>query len=371
MLRSMDVERSLNIGEVRALAQERLPVEVYEYVAGGAADEVTAAENVAAFTRYRLRPRVLVDVSSIDLGSALLEAPVSMPVGLAPCGWQRFLHPEGEIATARAAGRAGVPLCVSTVATATLEDVADAYRGAGGSVAWFQLYVNQNRHLVEHMLARAATAGYQAVVVTVDLPVGGLREHELRHELELGDGIEPANFRAFAEEQSPLEFMHGFTDPAITWSDLAWIRQTAGLPVVVKGLLTAEDARLAVEHGAGGIVVSNHGGRQLDRTPASVDVLEEIVAAVDGDVEIYLDGGIRRGTDVLVALCLGARAVFVGRPYLWGLGAAGERGVERVLDILRTEVANGMALLGAPRIADLKRAHVTGPGSLPETVVPP
>ena len=355
----MDLERLLNVDEFRALAQEVLSLEVYEYIVGGAADEVTVADNVAAFSRYRLRPRVMVDVSAVQLNSQLLGEPVSLPLGLAPCGWQRFVHADGELAAARAAGAAKVPLCLSTGSTCTLEEVADAYHDAGGSVAWFQLYVNRNRDLVEHLLKRAAAAGYRAVVVTADLPVGGYRERELRHELELRPGIEPANFRAFARGRSPLEFMDGFTDPSLTWSDLAWIHEVSGLPVVVKGLLTADDALLAVEHDVAGIVVSNHGGRQLDRSPASIDVLEEIVNAVDGSAEVYLDGGVRRGTDVLIALALGARAVFVGRPYLWGLAVAGEDGVARVLEMLAKEISNALTLLGVTSVDKVGRAHVT------------
>jgi isopentenyl diphosphate isomerase/L-lactate dehydrogenase-like FMN-dependent dehydrogenase len=357
------VEEFLNVRDFEEAARRTLPVAVYDYVVGGAGDETTAADNVSAFSRYRLRPRVLVDVSVVDTRAQLLGDHAALPLGLAPCGWQRFLHPEAELATARAAGVAGVPLCVSTASTCALDEVADAYHEAGGSAAWFQLYMNKNRDLVEHLLRRAAAAGYRAVVVTADLPVTGYRERELRHELELGDGIEPANFRAFAADRSPLELMEGFTDPSLTWSDLAWIRATSGLPVVVKGLLTAEDAHLAVEHGAAGVVVSNHGGRQLDRSPASVDVLEEVVDAVRGRAEVYLDGGVRRGTDVLIALGLGAHAVFVGRPYLWGLAAGGERGVARVLEILNAEISNAMVLTGVTRVDQIDRAHVRSTGT--------
>jgi 4-hydroxymandelate oxidase len=363
---SEDLDLLLNLREFEDVARHDLPVEVYEYVAGGAADELTAADNIAAFARYRLRPRVMIDVTSVDPTSELLGQTASLPVGLAPCGWQRFLHPDGELASARAAGAASVPLCLSTGSTCTLEEVADAYHDAGGAVAWFQLYVNKDRGLVEHLLHRAAAAGYRAVVVTADLPVGGYRERELRHELELGDGIEPANFRDFVPGRSPLELMNGFTDPSLTWSDLEWIAQESGLPIVVKGLLTAEDAQLAVDHGAAGIIVSNHGGRQLDRTPATIDVLEEVVGSVDGRAEIYLDGGVRRGTDVLVALGLGARAVFVGRPYLWGLAVAGREGVQRVLAILGAELANAMALLGVTGIDHIGREHVRSVAVGPE-----
>jgi 4-hydroxymandelate oxidase len=355
------VDEFLNVHEFEDAARRVLPIAVFEYVVGGAGDETTAADNEAAFSRYRLRPRVMVDVSAVDTGTRLLGERAALPVGLAPCGWQRFLHPEAELASARAAGAANAPLCISTASTCTLEEVADAYHEAGGSVAWFQLYVNKDRDLVEHLLQRAAAAGYRAIVLTADLPVGGYRERELRHELELGDGVEPANFRAFAAERSPLELMEGFTDASLTWADLAWIRATSGLPLVVKGLLTGEDAHLAVEHGAAGVVVSNHGGRQLDRSPASVDALEEVVDAVAGRAEVYLDGGVRRGTDVLIALGLGADAVFVGRPYLWGLAAAGERGVARVLEILEAETSNAMTLTGVTRIDQIVRAHVSSP----------
>jgi isopentenyl diphosphate isomerase/L-lactate dehydrogenase-like FMN-dependent dehydrogenase len=357
----VDLDRLFGVHEFEDLARQALSTEVYCYVAGGAGDELTLAENRAAFSRYRLRPRVLVDVSSLDTSIELLGRRVPLPVGLAPTGWQRFVHSEGELATARAAARVGAPLCLSTGSTFCLEDVAAAHDDAGGGLRWFQLYVNRDRGLVKNLLERAKEAGYEAIVVTADLPVTGYRESELRHELTLSEDVAPANFDAYVRDRSPLDLMEGFTDPSLTWHDLAWIADVAGLPLVVKGVLTAEDARIAVEYGVAGVVVSNHGGRQLDRVPAAVDVLEEVVAAVVGRAEVYLDGGVRRGVDVLTAVALGAKAVFVGRPYLWGLAVAGEAGVVRVFEILREEIENAMALLGVASVDQISRNHVEGP----------
>ncbi|MGI8789790.1 MAG: alpha-hydroxy acid oxidase [Actinomycetota bacterium] len=358
------LERLLGIHEFEALARDQLSAEVHAYVAGGAGDEVTVADNQAAFTRYRLRPRVLVDVSDIDPSAELLGRRVALPVGLAPTGWQRFVHADGELASARAAGICGVPLCLSTGSNFSLEDVAAAHDEAGGVLRWFQLYVNRDRGLVENLLKRSREKGYEAVVVTADLPVLGYRESQFRHEMNPSEDVAPANFDAYARDRSrsSVEFLEGFTDPGLTWGDLPWIAEVSKLPVVVKGVMTAEDARAAIEHGAAGIVVSNHGGRQLDRTSAAIDVLEEVVTAVEGRAEVYLDGGVRRGVDVLTALALGARAVFVGRPYLWGLAVAGEAGVVRVFEILRDEVLNAMALLGVTRLDQIDRTYVCRAG---------
>ncbi|MDQ3661474.1 MAG: alpha-hydroxy-acid oxidizing protein [Actinomycetota bacterium] len=356
----MELEKLFGVHEFESLARDKLSAEVNAYVTDGAGGEVTIAENEAAFSRYRLRPRVLVDVSEIDPSAELLGRRVALPVGLAPTGWQRFVHADGELASGRAAGRCGVPLCLSTASNFSLEDVAAAHEEMGGGLRWFQLYFNRDRGLVENLLHRSKEHGYEAIVVTADLPVLGYRESQFRHEMTPSENVAPANYDAYARDRSlsSAELLEGFTDPSLTWDDLPWIAEVSQLPVVVKGIMTAEDARAAVEHGISGIVVSNHGGRQLDRTSAAIDVLEEVVTAVEGRAEVYLDGGVRRGVDVLTALALGARAVFVGRPYLWGLAVAGEAGVVRVLEILRDEVLNAMALLGVTKLDHVDRTKV-------------
>jgi 4-hydroxymandelate oxidase len=309
---------------------------------------------VAAFGRWRLRPRVLVDVGTIDPSTTLLGARVAMPVGLAPVARQGLLHPDGEVAVARAAARAGVVHCLSTMSSRSLEEVA----AAGSPPRWFQLYVHKDRGVSRSLVERAAAAGYAAIVLTVDFPVPGYREGERRS----GFALEPGglgNFPDLGRGEEFLPLMAALHDQRLTWDDLGWLRGLSTLPLVLKGILTAEDARLAVEHGAAGIVVSNHGGRQLDRTPAAIDALPDVVAAVDGRAEVYVDGGVRRGTDVLVALALGARAVFVGRPHAFALAHGGEAGVGRMLALVRDELENAMALLGTPRLADVARGCVT------------
>jgi 4-hydroxymandelate oxidase len=358
--RPVELEQLLGVHEFETLAREKFSADVHAYVADGAGDEVTATDNMTAFSRYRLRPRILVDVSDVDPSVELLGRRVTLPVGLAPTGWQGFVHADGELASARAAARCGAPLCLSTASNFSLEDVAAAHEEAGGLLRWFQLYFNRDRGLVENLLRRSKEAGYEAVVVTADLPVLGYRESQFRHEMTPSENVAPANFEAYARDRSrsPVEYLEGFTDPSLTWDDLNWIAEVSQLPIVVKGVMTAEDARVCIECGAAGIVVSNHGGRQLDRTSAAIDVLEEVVTAVEGRAEVYLDGGVRRGVDVLTALALGARAVFIGRPYLWGLAVAGEAGVVRVFEILRDEILNAMALLGVTSLSRVDRTYV-------------
>jgi isopentenyl diphosphate isomerase/L-lactate dehydrogenase-like FMN-dependent dehydrogenase len=308
---------------------------------------------VAAFRRRRLRPRVLVDVSTADLSTTLLGTPVSLPVALGPVAYQLMAHPDGEAATARAAAAADVLMILSTFASLPLEEVA----AAGPGPRWFQLYVHRDRAVARDLVQRAAAAGYRAIVLTVDLPIPGYRQRDLRNHLGRPERI--GNFTLPGSHSIPLQtLVAGFSERSLTWDDLAWVRSLAPLPLVIKGILTAEDATLAVEHGADAVVVSNHGGRQLDRVPATIDVLEEIVDAVAGRAEIYLDGGIRRATDVLVALALGARAVFIGRPYLFALAAGGEAGVTRLISLMRDELETAMPLLGVRRLADLTRSHV-------------
>lgn len=309
---------------------------------------MTLRENVAAFARRRLRPRVLVDVSKLDTATTLLGAAVSMPIGIAPTARHRFAHPDAECATAAAAAAAGAVFCASTMSSRSLEEIAGACSGP----RWFQLYTQDNiGPRTEALVRRAEAAGYAAIVLTVDLAVSGRRERELRETFDL-DAPPPANLAGLpveVDDAPPARF---------TWDDLRWLRNVTRLPLVLKGIMTAEDAALAVEHGVGGVWVSNHGGRQLDRAPATIDVLEEVVRAVGGQAEVYLDGGVRRGTDVVTALAFGARAVFIGRPIIYALAVAGAGGVALALELIATETRYAMALLGAPTIASITRAHV-------------
>jgi 4-hydroxymandelate oxidase len=347
----------VSLQDFEALARERMDPGAFAYVAGGAADEVTLRENAAAFARFRLRPRVLVDVARVLPETTLLGTRVTMPVGLAPTARQRLVHPDGELAVARAASAAGVLMVASTMSSYSLEAIAAASSGP----RWFQLYVHKDRGVTRALVERAAASGYGAVVLTVDFPVAGRRERELRDAVD----VEWGGLGNFPEIGAGVEFlplMDALHDQRLVWDDVGWVRSLTPLPLVLKGILTGEDAARAVAHGAAAIVVSNHGGRQLDRTPATIDVLEEVVEAVAGRAEVYLDGGVRRGTDVLVALALGARAVFVGRPHCFALAVGGEAAVAQMLGGLRDELENAMALLGTARPADVERAHVRRAG---------
>lgn len=343
----------VNLRELQDLARPRMEPPAYDYVVGGSWDEITLHENEAAFARRRLLPRVLVDVSRIELSTTMLGRSVSMPLGLAPTAYGRYAHPEGELASARAASAAGVIMCLSTLSSYSLEQVAEA---SGAGPRWFQLYAHRDRERNRALLDRAREAGYSAIVLTVDLPMAGYRERDLRNRLPPPDAL--GNLEVQPTEAEFSDFLRGYNDAGLTWDGLAWLRETARLPLVVKGIMTVADARLAVEHGVDGIVVSNHGGRQLDRAPATLDVLESITEAVAGRLEVYLDGGVRRGTDILMALALGARAVFFGRPYLYGLAVGGEAGVARALSLIRAELETAMVLLGVRSPAEVRRAHL-------------
>ena len=342
----------IRVADFERLARDRVEPSALDYIAGGSWDEVTLRENEAAFARRRLLPRVLTDVSSIDPSVELLGGPVGLPVGLAPTAFGAFAHAEGECAAAAAAFRAGVVYCLSTLSSRSMEDVATAN---GDGPRWFQLYVSPDRGVTRALLARVGAAGYRAIVLTVDLPVPGYRERDIANRLRA-----PAEFGNLdvAGRQDLLAFLATFNDASLSWDDLAWIRSSTELPIAVKGILAPDDARLAVEHGAAAVWVSNHGGRQLDRAPAAIDMLEPVADAVAGRAEIYLDGGVRRGVDVLTALALGARAVFVGRPYLYALAYGGVEGVSSMLRLIRAELVAAMALLGVRRPADVSRAHL-------------
>ena len=349
------MEQLLSLADAERLAEQVVPPDAWGYIAGGAGDERTMRWNRAAFSRYRLRYRVLVDVSAVSTETTVLGTPVSLPVVVAPTAVQALAHEERELGTARGAAAAGTIMCLSTLATATPAEVAAA---APDAPRWLQIYVFRDRAVTDDVVSQAIDAGFSALVLTADLPVVGIRERELRARWDLPELQVPAF--VVARSRTPAdETALRMLDPGVEWSYVTELRERYGLPVVVKGLVTAEDARLACEHGAAGVVVSNHGGRQLDGAVASLDALPEVVEAVAERAEVYLDGGVRRGTDVVTALALGARAVLAGRPVLHGLALGGAEGVQRVLEILRVETENALALLGCRSPAEVTRAHLS------------
>jgi isopentenyl diphosphate isomerase/L-lactate dehydrogenase-like FMN-dependent dehydrogenase len=341
----------VNLSDYEALAKARLDRGALDYYQGGSDDEVTLRANRTAFERLRLRPRVLVDVSACDLRTNVIGIPVSMPILVAPTAAHALAHPDAECATAQAAGAAGTLMVVSSSATRSLEDVA---RAAPGPL-WFQLYIRRLRH-AQALVVRADAAGYRAIVLTVDTPRLGNRERDIRNNFE---GFPTPNYDSDGKDEP-------YMGDTLTWDILDWLRSLTSLPIILKGILTAEDALLAVERGVAGIIVSNHGGRQLDGAVPSIEALPEVIAAVDGRCEVYLDGGIRRGTDVLKALALGARAVLIGRPILWGLAVDGAAGARRVLEILRAELEKAMILAGRPTLASIDRTLVQPAGTVSE-----
>lgn len=359
----------VNVFDLEALARERLSREAYDYYVGGAGEEVTLRENRAAYDRLGIAYRVLVDVSRRELATSVLGQPVSMPVLVAPTAFHRLATPEGEVATARAASAAGTIMILSTLSNSPIEDVVAA---ASGPV-WFQLYVYRDREATEGLVRRAEAAGCRALVLTADAPLLGRRERDIRNGFRLPPGLTVANLLPEGYGKVPpaagdsglAAYFASLLDPALTWRDVAWLRSLTAMPIVVKGIVRPDDALRAAEAGAAGVVVSNHGGRQLDTSPATIDVLPEVadaLAARGHEIEVLMDGGIRRGTDVLKALALGARAVLVGRPVLWGLAAGGEAGAALALRLLRDELDLAMALAGTPRLADVTRDLVRRAG---------
>jgi isopentenyl diphosphate isomerase/L-lactate dehydrogenase-like FMN-dependent dehydrogenase len=350
------IEDLINVGDFERVASEKLDAGALGYFAGGAGDEVTLRDNVEAWRRWRLRPRVLVDVSEVTTSVELLGGPLSMPLLVAPVAYQRLVDPEGEIGMARAAAEAGTVMCLSTLATTRPSELAAAPTGR----RWFQLYCFRDEAVTRALTEEAVDSGFEAIVVTVDAPRGGNRERDRRTGFRIPEGLGvPSVAAAMGVERAvTIEETFALMNPALGWSDLEDLASECGLPVLVKGLLTAEDAELAVEHGAAGVIVSNHGGRQLDCALASGDALPEVVEAVDGRAAVLVDGGIRRGVDVAIALALGADAVLVGRPAIWGLAAAGADGARRVLELLRDELELALALCGCASPADLTRSHV-------------
>jgi isopentenyl diphosphate isomerase/L-lactate dehydrogenase-like FMN-dependent dehydrogenase len=384
---SVNSSQVVNIEDLRRLARQRVPRCVFDYVDGGAEAEVTLAENCRAFREVTLRPRGAVAVGDCDLRTRVLGEELSFPVLLAPVGYCRLMHPAGEAAVARAAGEAGAGYILSTISGHKLEDV----KAVSRSPVWYQLYLLGGREAAEGALERARRAGFSALVITVDTPVAGMRERDVRNGMIellgpslwaklpylpdilahpgwlagfLRDGGVPRLENVVIPGKGAMAMIHvgaALTQAVVTWADLGWIREAWSGPIVVKGLLTGEDARRAVDEGAAAVVVSNHGGRQLDSVSATLRALPEVAAAVNGRIEVLMDGGVRRGSDIVKAICLGARAVLVGRAYTYGLAAGGRAGVARALEILRSGVERTLRLLGCPAVADLDRTYVNAP----------
>ena len=358
----------INLFEYERLARASLPHAAFDYYVSGAHDEITLADNRHAFDRIRMQYRVLVDVSERDASTTVLGSTVRAPILVAPTAFHGMAHPEGELATVRAAGAAGTIMILSSLSNTDVEDVCTAATGP----VWFQLYVYRDRAATEGLVRRAEAAGCQAIVLTVDAPRLGCRERDVRNRFHLPEGLSvknmlPAGYGEVSEQPVPesglAAYFASLIDPSLDWDDIAWLRETTRLPLVLKGIVRADDAERAVRAGVSAIVVSNHGGRQLDTSIATIDALPAIAAAVDGRVEVLVDGGIRRGTDVIKALALGARAVCVGRPVLWGLAAGGRAGVEHVLALLHEELDLAMALCGAPTIAAITQDLVITAGT--------
>jgi 4-hydroxymandelate oxidase len=349
----------VNLHELEAIARARLPALAWDYVAAGADDERCLGRNRDGFDALTLHYRVLVDVARRELATTLLGQPVALPIGVAPMAFHRLAHRDGEIATVRAAGAAGCVFVLSTLSTTAVEDVVAAATGP----VWFQLYVYRDRAATEALVRRVEAADCRALVLTVDAPVLGRRERDVRNHFTLPPGLAMANLHAAGHAGMPAttdgsalaRYFADQLDPSLTWDALAWLRGITRLPIVVKGIVRPDDAVRAIDHGAAAILVSNHGGRQLDAAPATIAVLPRIADAVAGRAELYLDGGVRRGTDVVKALALGARGVFVGRPILWGLAAGAAAGAAAALAVLRRELDLAMALCGAPTLAALTR----------------
>jgi 4-hydroxymandelate oxidase len=352
----------VNLAEYEEAARAKLPRQVCDYYAGGANDEVTLRANREAYGKLSLYHRVLHDVAVRDTSVELLGERISFPVMVAPTAFHRLACADGECATARAAARAGTIMVMSTLATMAIEDVAAAAAGP----KWFQLYIYKDRGATADLIRRAELAGCRALVLTVDAQVWGRREADVRNNFKLPDGLTVANLTEHAKAMFPAgipgsglaAYVTQMLDPSLSWRDLAWLREQTKLPILLKGIVRADDAKLAVEHGVDGVVVSNHGGRQLDTAPATITALPQVVEAVAGKIPVLIDGGVRRGTDVVKAIALGAQAALIGRPILWGLAADGEEGAYRVLEMLRAEFDLAMALCGARTVREIDRSLV-------------
>ncbi|KAH0934218.1 hypothetical protein HID58_011335 [Brassica napus] len=351
-----------NVTEYEAIAKEKLPKMVYDYYASGAEDQWTLQENRNAFARILFRPRILIDVSKIDMTTTVLGFKISMPIMVAPTAMQKMAHPEGEYATARAASAAGTIMTLSSWATSSVEEVAST----GPGIRFFQLYVYKNRNVVEQLVRRAERAGFKAIALTVDTPRLGRRESDIKNRFTLPPNLTLKNFEGLdlgkmdeANDSGLASYVAGQIDRTLSWKDVQWLQTITKMPILVKGVLTGEDARIAVQAGAAGIIVSNHGARQLDYVPATISALEEVVKATQGRIPVFLDGGVRRGTDVFKALALGASGIFIGRPVVFSLAAEGEDGVRKVLQMLRDEFELTMALSGCRTLSEITRNHIT------------
>ncbi|KAL0305481.1 UNVERIFIED_CONTAM: (S)-2-hydroxy-acid oxidase GLO1 [Sesamum radiatum] len=365
---SEEMESITNVMEFEAVAREKLPKMVYDYYASGAEDQWTLHENRNAFSRILFRPRILVDVSNIDMTTTILGFKVSMPIMVAPTAMQKMAHPAGELATARAASAAGTIMTLSSWATSSVEEVAST----GPGTRFFQLYVYRDRNIVRQLVRRAEKAGFKAIALTVDTPRLGRREADIKNRFTLPAHLTLRNFDGLdlgtvdrTNDSGLATYVADQIDRSLNWKDVKWLQSITTLPILVKGVLTAEDASLAVQAGAAGIIVSNHGARQLDYVPATIMALEEVVRAAQGRVPVFLDGGIRRGTDVFKALALGASGVFIGRPVIFALAAYGEAGVRKMLKMLHDELELTMALSGCRSIKEITRAHITAPWDAP------
>ncbi|MBC8247231.1 MAG: alpha-hydroxy-acid oxidizing protein [Deltaproteobacteria bacterium] len=354
----MDKRDLVSVFDYEAAAREKLPKIAFDYYSSGANDEITLRENHAAFERIRLKPRVLKDISKRDIKITLFGETISMPILVAPTAFHRMAHPEGEVAVARAAGKGGAIMILSTLANSSIEEV---MAEAVGPV-WFQLYVYKDKQATKSLIQRAETAGCKAIALTVDAQIWGRRERDIKNRFRLPEGLSIKNLSSGSDQFPDGESGSGLAsyvswqfDPALSWKDVEWLCANTKLPVLLKGILHPEDARLAIDHGAAGVIVSNHGARQLDTVPATIDALTDIVEAVEDRIEVLIDGGIRRGTDVLKAIALGAKAVGVGRPVIWGLAQDGEDGVKRILDILRKDFELAMRLCGCTSVKEISK----------------
>ncbi|KAM3204121.1 glycolate oxidase isoform X1 [Capsicum annuum] len=392
-----------NVMEYEAIAKQKLPKMVYDYYASGAEDQWTLAENRNAFSRILFRPRILIDVSNIDISTTVLGYKISMPIMVAPTAMQKMAHPDGEYATARAAAAADTIMTLSSWGTSSVEEVAST----GPGVRFFQLYVYKDRNIVIQLVRRAERAGFKAIALTVDTPRLGRREADIKNRFNLPPNLSLKNFEGLdigklnkAEDSGLASYVAGQVDRSLSWKDVQWLKTITSLPILVKGVLTAEDgkqrtiflsiegpgqrynfvyrntfyfgtaARIAVQAGAAGIIVSNHGARQLDYVPATIMALEEVVKAAQGRIPVFLDGGVRRGTDVFKALALGAAGVFIGRPVIWSLAADGENGIKKVLQMMRDEFELTMALSGCRSLKEITRNHVVTDWETPRAALP-
>lgn len=356
--------------DIEKIAHEKLPINALDYYRSGAGHMKTVADNDRSYNKYVILPRMLIDVSRRDLSTTVLGRKVSMPIGIAPTAMQRMAHPDGECASVKAAQDAGVIFILSTLSTSSVEEVGQAGPKA---IKWFQLYIYKDRKVTRQLIKRAENAGFSALVLTVDAPFFGRRLADLRNKFELPSHLRMANFQGLGDLETKAgsseggsginNYVASLFDPSLTWSDIDWLKSITRLPIILKGILHPDDAIRGIKAGASGIIVSNHGARQIDGVPATIDALGPIKEAVGDDIELYLDGGINEGTDVLKALALGAKCVFLGRPTLWGLALNGKAGVDKTLQLMRDEFDTAMALSGCKDIRSINKNLILTPKS--------